>query len=360
MSDKTLYVPIDANLLCFAYSNNSNCSMGPPLEVLYGYALHSAGDYSGALAVYGKSNLVDQRRVAYCLLQSFIAQASNPKTSESFSALAFIGDAYDIKPTLGLHAFRLGLELVHTELRVCLGGPNAFLDPSLTLKSSRCLPRASSLAYSSSNKQGRRSSNKAYKRVQFSWVESDVKSDIVNEAYICTKFEAGSACELSTGLIVQLREILKSFAQSSSAEKYLTRSNGICRIKINSQVLHDIQHLSAFKKFEIECCQLQKVDLTGTTTNERLLFFVNVYNMLMGTFLVTLPDVPANLTTSLAVHGTVKRGGIGHSLIDRMPFMRSVKYNIGGHLFSLLDVSAMQCSQAWTVMIANPYMLSVA
>lgn len=31
----------------------------------------------------------------------------------------------------------------------------------------------------------------------------------------------------------------------------------IVQMKINPNVLHEIQHLSAYKKFEIETCQLQ-------------------------------------------------------------------------------------------------------
>ena len=51
-------------------------------------------------------------------------------------------------------------------------------------------------------------------------------------------------------------------------------------------MLNEIQQLSSFKKFELETCQLQKIDINSLTTiNEKLLFFTNIYNMLVGKFL---------------------------------------------------------------------------
>ncbi|RYG97092.1 hypothetical protein EON65_53390, partial [archaeon] len=38
------------------------------LEVLHGYTLQSAGEHQQALEVYGRCNLVDQRRITQCLL----------------------------------------------------------------------------------------------------------------------------------------------------------------------------------------------------------------------------------------------------------------------------------------------------
>lgn len=72
-------------------------------------------------------------------------------------------------------------------------------------------------------------------------------------------------------------------------------------------------------KFEIECCQLQKLDITEMTLNERTLFFTNIHNMLMA-------------------HGVIRRGAQGTTMVDRQSFQRSVKYNVGGHIFAATDI----------------------
>jgi hypothetical protein len=88
-------------------------------------------------------------------------------------------------------------------------------------------------------------------------------------------------------------------------------------------MLNEIQQLSAFKKFELESCQLQKIDINQLQANEKLLLFTNIYNMLV-------------------VHSSIVRGSPGQSILERTSFMRSSKYNIGGYIFSLIDVSLVE------------------
>lgn len=162
----------------------------PVLEVLHGYTLQSAGEHQQALEVYGRCNLVDQRRITQCLLQLFVQQASQRESFlQDFSELSFVCSAFEIKETLGLHAYRLCLELVHTELRDSLGGPNIFFDQSLMLRSFRHLAKAT-LTSKNLHRHEKRSRSKSSKRIQFTWVENENKSDIVNETYICTKLES--------------------------------------------------------------------------------------------------------------------------------------------------------------------------
>lgn len=47
--------------------------------------------------------------------------------------------------------------------------------------------------------------------------------------------------------------------------------------------MQEIQRLSAFKKFEAETCQLQRIELNGLTLNERVVLFVNVFNTMTST-----------------------------------------------------------------------------
>jgi hypothetical protein len=76
-------------------------------------------------------------------------------------------------------------------------------------------------------------------------------------------------------------------------------------------------------------------------TNERLFVFTNVYNMLTSksnflffSFLRLLPHV-----SPFIVHSVISRGSPGNTLLERTSFMRGAKYNIGGLIFSLIDVS---------------------
>eukprot|EP00981_Chlorochromonas_danica_P010228 scaffold3058_cov165-Ochromonas_danica.AAC.19 len=275
-----------------AVKDDSQHHLLPVLEVLFGYALHSAGDHSQALRIYGQFNLVDQRRVMECLLALFSQEVSQTSIfAENFSELSFICKAAEINPTIGLHAYRLCLELLHTELRAYLGGRQVFLEPSLMLKSFRHLAKTT-LAINSMNRNERRLKSQKFKRIQFTWAEAETKTDIVNEVYTCTQLDTTmDPCEISAGLVLRLREILKSYAHSSAAEKYCSKTNG----------------------------QLRKISLAGMTLDQRLMFFLNVFNTLM-------------------IHGIVRRGHPGMSFLERIAFMRATKYNLGGEYFSLVDI----------------------
>lgn len=226
-----------------------------------------------------------------------------------------------MNPITGMHAYRLILELIHTELRVKLGREQ-YLDSTLTLGSFRYFPRTgNAISYDSNRYAKARKSGRSLVRSEFDWIEPETKSDIINEAYICTKLSTDiNPCELSTQLLLKLREILKSFVQSPGAEKYYKKSNTrLCKLKYSPQLVQDIQSLSAFKKFEVETSQLQKIDLTYLETDERLLFFINIHNILM-------------------THSMIVKGSPGSNLLERTSFLRNSRYNVGGYIFSLIDI----------------------
>jgi hypothetical protein len=75
---------------------------------------------------------------------------------------------------------------------------------------------------------------------------------------------------------------------------------------------------SAFQRFELHICQLQKVNITTLDQDQLLLFFCNVYNI-------------------ICVHGVIRMTA-GSSLYERQSFIKSAKYNISGMIFSLLDI----------------------
>lgn len=94
---------------------------------------------------------------------------------------------------------------------------------------------------------------------------------------------------------------------------------------------------SAFRSFQLQCCQLQKVNISSLTFNERLLFFANLYNTIYGMMMIRLSFVCVD-AIDVIVHGMIMKTTPGNTLFHRSAFMRSCKYNIGGMLFSLLDI----------------------
>ncbi len=153
--------------------------------------------------------------------------------------------------------------------------------------------------------------------------ENEFKSEILNEAFICKRLNTdASAVELSAHLLQRLREVLKAYAQGPTGNSNWKKrtTNGMLKIKIVPEAMQDIQRLSAFKKFEAESCQLQRIELNNLNLNERVVLFVNAFNILM-------------------IHSCIVKGSPGGNLLERTAFLRSARYNIGGHIFSLLDVS---------------------
>lgn len=63
----------------------------------------------------------------------------------------------------------------------------------------------------------------------------------------------------------------------------------------------------------------QKVELTTLSDNERVLFFTNTYNVAV-------------------MHAIIVRGPPGRNLYERTAFMRNSKYNVGGFVFSLVEL----------------------
>jgi hypothetical protein len=60
---------------------------------------------------------------------------------------------------------------------------------------------------------------------------------------------------------------------------------------LNPSTLEDLSSTSAYKAFEQHCCILQKVEPQGMSINERVLFWVNIYNTITGTKRTTFHDL---------------------------------------------------------------------
>jgi hypothetical protein len=153
------------------------------------------------------------------------------------------------------------------------------------------------------------------------------KSEALNEIVVCTSTTySNRPCELSIQLLSKLREILRTFSQSPAGEKlckkkdtFSTVSGSTMVMRICPAMIAGLVSSSAFRAFELQCCQIQRLDLRRLSLSERLLFFCNIFNM-------------------ITVHAIILRGTPGNNLLERSVFMRSSKYNIGGLYFSLLDI----------------------
>jgi hypothetical protein len=125
---------------------------------------------------------------------------------------------------------------------------------------------------------------------------------------------------LSAQLLNRLKEILKVYCQSAGGSRQFKKTaNGTSKVKISQSMVTELSASSTFRSFELQCCQLQKVEIRGMSIDERVMFFCNVFN-------------------TISVHAIILKGSPGNNLLERSSFMRASKYNIGGHVFSLLDI----------------------
>lgn len=152
--------------------------VSPIIATLAGYAAQNLEKYIAALDLYANATtLIDCKLLSQCILQFFIQSSSNKnnKTPSAAAAIpipvhsntdptaptsehpancpeiAFIISAYQKKSLFGMHAYRLLLEIVHTELKAQLGGQAIYLDSSLALGSFRKFAKSNNLIRNAHN-----------------------------------------------------------------------------------------------------------------------------------------------------------------------------------------------------------------
>ncbi len=89
--------------------------------------------------------MVSQNRIAYCVLQLFVQKTKSVTFEEEFSELIFIHDALQVNPIVGMHTYRLILELVFTELQSKQLGGDKYMESPISLGSFRCFPRSGTM-----------------------------------------------------------------------------------------------------------------------------------------------------------------------------------------------------------------------
>ncbi len=112
--------------------------MRPIVQVLIGFVNESQGRIEQAILSYCDGHLVDSKRIMTCLVQSFISQTID--LNQPFDQLKFVGRALGVSPVLGLHAYRLVIEIYYRELLVKLGVDHFNMDKFLALGSFRTYP----------------------------------------------------------------------------------------------------------------------------------------------------------------------------------------------------------------------------
>lgn len=107
------------------------------------------------------------------------------------------------------------------------------------------------------------------------------------------------------GLITRLKKGL------SKIESSATDTEGLVNYK--SALAHEL-----FPQFEEAICELQTVDMGGLDRNTLISFLLNLYNV--------------------GIKYAFIKVGIGSSSMSRTAFFTTVKFNIGGHLYSFQDI----------------------
>lgn len=105
---------------------------------------------------------------------------------------------------------------------------------------------------------------------------------------------------------------------SEVAESLLTQIIEIYVLSAKQQI-DDIQNTKEFTQFELATAELQKVTVDKLSTDEKLCFWINIYNL-------------------MNLHCNILSPPSGTSMQDRLELMSKTKYEISGHLFSTLDI----------------------
>eukprot|EP01038_Epipyxis_sp_PR26KG_P006958 gene6958-9513_t len=286
--------------------------------------------------IESESNVVDLNNIVIATKSSDQLENTNSipftgidENSKIFHEAKFLKWISDYNPVLGLQAYRLFTEILYRQFISKLSLDRYSLESSLTLRSYRSYPGSQRNGMYKREGNGGLSLKTSINNTSaintpqdFTWTVSDGRSDALNECVICVALDSNpSPCDLSIQLLSRLREMLKSYCLSPQGSKICKKSsNGTFKLKLVPSMVEDLFTSSAFRAFELQCCQLQKIDIRNMTLNQRLLFFTNIYN-------------------TLTVHAIIAKGSPGTQLnLERLAFMKNSKYNIGGMIFNLLDI----------------------
>lgn len=330
-----------------AKCQSSRKHLVPLLQTMAGYTHEGLRHAEQAVSAYAAGALTDQNRLVRCVANYLLTFA---QSGGSFDVLSFLNSCNQLSPLVGLQAYRMVTELIYKALisKMSLMSASSVDSGSTVLVQDIAILGSYRRALSGF-RNGKQTPGEVHGDVaQFSWepnAESD-RAETLNETVTCLSSpSAAHPCDLSVQLLTRLRELLIAYAQSPNGSKHAKRNySGYIRLDINASTLADLAESSAFHAFELQVCQLQKVipESGLKSTNQRVLFFCNVYN-------------------TLVVHAIIKKGSPGGNFVERLPFMRSAKYRIGDLVFSLLDIEhGILRAKSNRAMVFGPFPIDMA
>jgi hypothetical protein len=330
---------------------------------LLGHQYQLLEEYDEAVEAYASGqDFIAQKKLMVCIAKKFtisaglsvqrarqrfarystMAKAPNRSESQYLSSelSSFLAWGYSCSPIVGLQVYRLVTELMHRKLsneikKLC--GPDALADLDDTFKLERNIGISSGnatitnmLSLMQQSQRNRREGggagfDPAKSAKDFAdgiLKQVNLRSDVLNEVIEVTSC-AADPVELSINILTRLRELLKENNLVCSGV-WTASPDGYKTAILTPDFFDEITSKSAYKSIELEACQIQAVSLNGLNTAQRIVFFANIYNLAVIQGLVLC----------------AKKGGAGNNLYERTIFMRSVKYNIGGNIYNLLDVSS--------------------
>jgi len=159
-------------------------------------------------------------------------------------------------------------------------------------------------------------------------------------------------CELSFQLLTKLREILRTACDdmyekqrqtpmTNTAMNSIRKHGSQIKAKLDFSLRNAILSSSAFRNtFEVQCCQLQLADASVLNQEQRIVFWCNVYNIMIIHALIRTP--------------------ICKNLSDRYSLMRTLKYNINGSYFNLIDIEhgVLRARSAKPIILGPPFVWS--
>jgi hypothetical protein len=297
----------------------------PVLQTLLGHLYSELERPDEAISAFAIGKFISEASITECLSRKFVDLVKSRK----FSPPEFLTWAMDQSMNVALHAYRLIMHLIYRRVSKKFSHmTDEPLDDSLILDSkisgifgaTKLEPK--NVFGMRGGKVGENTGRHDSPDSAFTWVENKgtISPNSLNESVICKESStAAKPVQLSIYLATKVRDLISAYIKSPTGSVHVIKSNGHDKVDLQAARLKDIKHTSAYQNFELQVCELQRVDLnTLRTSNELSLFFVNVYNTLM-------------------LHAIIDLGSPGLSMLERNKFCQT-SYKIGDMQFSIFNI----------------------
>jgi len=297
--------------------------LNPVLQMCTSHLYNEMSDIENVLKAYKEGKLASQNKLMLCLCRRFVEQVK----SQTFSTPAYLGWAMQFGKTVSLQAYRLIMHLMYENVQAFYAHmSDSALDDSLVLDSktkgifgtTKTGDLMQNTDRSGISKTGRHDNSPD---TTFTWIENRSRKarETLNESFICSSsVNAARPVELSIYLATKVRDLLSVYCSSPTGKLFASTASGRTKLDLTAARVKDIKASAAFTNFELQVCELQRVDLKSLRTNQLCVFFVNVHN-------------------TLALHAIILNGSPGTTTLQRNTFGQH-KYLIGTMMFSLFEM----------------------